>query len=170
MGRMKPAELEEFLKHPHIGVLATLRRDGRPYTIPVFWLWKDGVFWLTGTTTRVWCKQLMRDRRCSLCIETMDPFPAHAEVDGRAEALKPPDFDIWPIHDELAEKYIGRGDPANKAKVDEFRTIWRKEPRLLFRITPEVWRAIELRVYRGKRADREYQGLHDRDAPGKVGA
>jgi hypothetical protein len=28
---------------------------------------------------------------------------------------------------------------------------------MLFRITPEVWRAIELRVYRGKRADQEHQ-------------
>lgn len=30
-------------------------------------------------------------------------------------------------------------------------------PSMLFRITPEVWRAIELRVYRGKRADQEHQ-------------
>jgi len=157
MGRMKPAELEEFLKKPIIGVIATLRRDGRPYTVPVFWLWKDGYFWLTGTTTRVWCKQLMRDPRCSLCIQTMDPFPAHAEVDGRAEALKPPDFDIWPIHDQLAEKYLGGGRITSTGSVEEMKAIWRTEPRMLFRITPEVWRAIELRVYRGKRADQVYQ-------------
>ena len=71
MGRMRGEMLEEFLKQPHIGVIATLRKDGRPYTVPVFWLWKDGYFWLTGTTTRVWCKQLLRDPRCSLCIEAI---------------------------------------------------------------------------------------------------
>jgi len=157
MGRMKPEMLEEFLRQPYIGVLATLRRDGRPYTVPVFWLWEDGDFWLTGTSSRVWCKQLMRDPRCSLCIETMEPFPAHAEVDGQALSHTLPDFDIWPIHRKLAEKYIGRGDPATAEKVEEFMAIWRTEPRLLFRIEPEVWRAIELRVYRGKRADREYR-------------
>lgn len=157
MGRMKQDMLEEFLKRPYIGVIATLRRDGRPYTVPVFWLWKDGAFWLTGTTTRVWCKQLMRDPRCSLCIEAMEPFPAHAEVDGRAEALKLPDFDIWPIHDALAEKYLGGGRVSSAGSVEEIKAIWRKEPRMLFRLTPEVWRAIELRVYRGKRADQEYQ-------------
>jgi PPOX class probable F420-dependent enzyme len=157
MGRMRGEMLEDFLKQPHIGVIATLRRDGRPYTIPVFWLWKDGGFWLTGTTTRVWCRQLMRDPRCSLCIETMEPFPAHAEVDGRAAPFTLPDFDIWPIHHELAEKYIGRGDPANAQKIEDMLAIWKTEPRLLFRITPEVWRAIELRAYRGKRADQEYQ-------------
>ena len=31
------------------------------------------------------------------------------------------------------------------------------EPRILFRLDPEVWRAIDLSVYRGKRADREHQ-------------
>lgn len=157
MSRMKPEMMEEFLRQPYIGVIATLRRDGRPYTVPVFWLWKEGGFWLTGTSSRVWCKQLLRDPRCSLCIETMEPFPAHVEVDGRAEPRRLPDFDIWPIHQELADKYIGHGDPANTARVEEFLGIWRTEPRLLFRITPEVWRAIDLRVYRGKRADREHK-------------
>jgi hypothetical protein len=57
----------------------------------------------------------------------------------------------------LAEKYLGRGDPANAARVQEIKAIWRTEPRLLFRLQPEVWRAIELRVYRGQRADREFQ-------------
>ncbi len=156
MSRMKAARLAEFLTQPYIGVIATLRRDGRPYTVPVFWLWKDDGFWLTGTSSRVWCKQLMRDPRCSLCIETMEPFPAHVEVDGKAEMRRLPDFDIWPIHHELAEKYLGHGDPANAPRVEEFMTVWRTEPRLLFRLQPEVWRAIELRVYRGKRGDREH--------------
>jgi Pyridoxamine 5'-phosphate oxidase len=162
MGRMKQDMIDEFLKQPYIGVIATLRRDGRPYTVPVFWLWKEGGFWLTGTATRVWCKQLVRDPRCSLCIETTDPFPAHLEVDGRAEPFKLPDFDIWPIHQELADKYIGRGSIASAPKVEEIMAIWKTEPRMLFRIVPEVWRAIELRVYRGKRADREYQTAQSR--------
>ncbi len=157
MPRMKEEQLEEFLRQPYIGVIATLRKDGRPYTVPVLWLWKDGGFWLTGTTTRVWCKHLLRDPRCSLCIETMDPFPAHAEVDGRAEAYQLPDFDIWPIHLEMAEKYMGQGNQAQGPSKEEVIAIWHTEPRLLFRIEPEVWRAIDLRVYRGKRADQEHQ-------------
>ncbi len=76
---------------------------------------------------------------------------------GRAEALKLLDFDIWPIHHALAEKYLGGGRVSSAGSIEEIEAIWRKEPRMLFRITPEVWRAIELRVYRGKRADQEYQ-------------
>src|SRR5437588_2794579 len=96
MPRMTTDVLEEFLRQPHIGVLATLRSDGRPYTVPIWWLWQDGAFWLTGTTSRVWCRQLRRDPRASLCIEALQPVAGHVGVDGLVEAKLLPGFDIWP--------------------------------------------------------------------------
>ena len=158
---MKPDDFELFLRGAHVGVLATLRRDGMPYTVPVWWLWKDGVAWLTGTYSRVWCKQLLHDPRASLCIESGPPFTGHVEFDGRCAAYEPKDHDIWPVSRELAEKYVGRGDPANHAAVDAFFANMKTEPRLLFRLEPAVTRAIDMRVYRGKRADREYQARGD---------
>jgi PPOX class probable F420-dependent enzyme len=145
--------LDEFLRQPHIGVLATLRGDGRPYTVPIWWLWFDGAFWLTGTTSRVWCRQLRRDPRASLCIEALQPVAGHVGVDGHAEAKLRPDFDIWPISRRLVDKYVP-DDP------DAFFANMQTEPRLLFRLVPEVWRAIDMRVYEGKRADREHQARH----------
>lgn len=165
MPRMTPDVLEEFLQQPHVGVLATLRRNGMPYTVPVWWLWKDGGIWITGTYSRVWCKQLLQDPRTSLCIEATAPVSGHIEFDGRAEAFELPGFDIWPISRELAEKYVGRGDPANAEAVERFFANMQTEPRLLFRLTPEVTRAIDMRVYRGKRADREYQERKHAEAP-----
>ncbi|MDQ1518334.1 MAG: hypothetical protein QOE80_4164 [Actinomycetota bacterium] len=151
--------LEQFLRQPHIAVLATLRSDGRPYTVPIWWLWKDGAFWLTGTTSRVWCRQLQRDPRASLCIEALQPVAGHVGVDGNVEAKLLPDFDIWPISRQLVDKYVP-DDP------DAFFANMRTEPRLLFRLTPEVWRAIDMRVYEGKRADRDHQTRNEgsRDA------
>ncbi len=52
---------------------------------------------------------------------------------------------------------MGRGDPANADAVDAFFANMQTEPRMLFRLDPEVWRAIDLTVYRGKREDREFQ-------------
>jgi PPOX class probable F420-dependent enzyme len=150
--------LGEFLRQPHIGVLATLRQDGRPYTVPVWWLWDDNAFWISGTTSRVWCKQLQRDPRCSLCIEALQPVAGHVGVDGQATALVPPAFDIWPISRQLVDKYV-TDDP------DAFFANMRTEPRLLFRLDPEVWRAIDMRVYEGKRADREFQVAHREHSP-----
>ncbi len=159
MPRMKPEDVREFLEQPHVGVLATLRRDGRPYTVPVWWLWDEveQAFWLTGTYSRVWCQQLVRDPRMSLCIEASAPVPGHIDIDGVAEARELPGYDIWPVSRRLAEKYVGRGDPERAGRVDAFFANMQTEPRLLFRVTPQVWRAIDMRVYSGKRADREYQ-------------
>lgn len=157
MPRMAPETLEEFLQQPCVGVIATLRKNGMPYTVPVWWLWKDAAFWLTGTYSRVWCKQLLNGPRTSLCVEATSPGPGHFEVDGTAQALELPDFDIWPVSRELAEKYVGRGDSANTEAVDAFFANMQTEPRLLFKLRPEVWRAIDMTVYRGKREDREFQ-------------
>ncbi len=165
MPRMSQASQDEFLAEPHVGVVATLRRDGRPYTVPVWHLWDGTHVWLTGTESRVWCRQLMADPRLSLCIEALEPVPDHVDIDGTAEVLRPPDFDIWPISRRLAEKYVGRGDPANSEAVEAFVANMMTEPRLLIRITPEVWRAIDMRVYEGKLADREHQARRSGQRP-----
>ncbi len=157
MPRMSTAVQDEFMAQPHVGVVATLRRDGRPYTVPVWHLWDGEHIWLTGTESRVWCRQLMVDPRLSLCVEAMKPVPGHVDIDGTGEVLTQHDMDIWPVSRRLAEKYVGRNDEANAAAVDAFVANMKTEPRLLIRITPEVWRAIDMRVYEGKRADRDYQ-------------
>jgi PPOX class probable F420-dependent enzyme len=161
---MKPDVLEEFLQEPHIGVIATLRRDGMPYTVPVWWLHKPDGIWITGTYSRVWCKQLLHDPRASLCIEASAPVSGHVEFDGHVEAFELPGYDIWPISRELAEKYVGRRDPARADAVEGFFANMQTEPRLLFRLTPEVTRAIDMRVYQGKRADREFQAEQKSEA------
>lgn len=157
MPRMDQEFLERFLTEPHVGVLASLRGNGLPYTVPVWWLWHEDAFWLTGTYSRVWCKQLFADPRCSLCVEALGASAGHIGVDGTVEAFELPDFDIWPISRLLAEKYVG----ATGGDVDAFFNNMQTEPRLLFRLQPEdranSIRAIDMRVYRGKREDREFQ-------------
>ena len=151
MPRMKPDDVAEFLRQPHVGVLATLRRDGRPYTVPVWFLHDDGVFWITGTYERVWCRQLIADRRASLCVEASAPVAGHVGVDGTVVAHELPSFDIWPISRRLVDKYVA------PERRDAFFANMQTEHRLLFQLVPDVFRAIDMRVYRGKRADREFQ-------------
>lgn len=149
---MKPDDVAEFLRQPHVAVLATLRRDGRPYTVPVWFLHDDDdTFWLTGTYERVWCKQLLADPRASLCVEAMSPVAGHVGVDGTVTAYERPDVDIWAISRRLVDKYVA---PAQR---DAFFANMQTENRLLFRLVPDVVRAIDMRVYRGKRADRDFQ-------------
>ena len=149
--RMKPDDVDEFLRQPHIGVLASLRQDGRPYTVPVWFLHADDAFWITGTYERVWCRQLLADPRASLCVEAMSPVAGHVGGDGSVVPHELPDFDIWPLSRRLVDKYVA---PDGR---DAFFANMQTEHRLLFELVPDVFRAIDMRVYRGKRADREFQ-------------
>jgi PPOX class probable F420-dependent enzyme len=153
MARMKPEVLEAFLQRPIIAVLSTLRKNGRPYQVPVWFLWQDGVFWLTGTSGRVWCRQIFRDPRVSLCTESSEPIACYVAVDCTAEAVGSATSDIWPATRLLVEKYVG----ARGGDVDAFIATLKAEPRLLFRLTPDSWRAIDLTVYTGSRDDLAYQ-------------
>ena len=76
MPRMKPERRFRVPGPIHIGLLATLRRDGRPYTVPIWFLHYDDAFWITGTYDRVWCKQLFQDPRASLASRPLQPSPA----------------------------------------------------------------------------------------------
>ena len=104
---------------------------------------------------------MIHDPRASLCIESGAPMPGHVEFDGQVTTYHRKDFDIWPISRELAEKYVGRGDPERSDAVERFFANMRTEPRLLFKLIPHVTRAIDMSVYRGKRADREFQARGD---------
>jgi hypothetical protein len=117
----------------------------------VWFLHLDDAFWITGTYERVWCRQLLADSRASLCIEATSPVAGHVGVDGSVVAHELPDFDIWPVSRRLVEKYVA---PEGR---DAFFRNMQTEHRLLFELVPDVFRAIDMRVYRGKRADREYQ-------------
>jgi len=135
-------------------VLATLRRNGLPYTVPVWFHWDGAAAWITGTYERVWCRQLLADPRASLCIEALAPMAGHVGFDGAVTVHELPEFDIWPTSRLLVEKYVG---PQGPQAVEAFYANMRTEHRLLFRLEPAVTRAIDMRVYRGKRADRAYQ-------------
>ena len=158
---MMPSDTEAFLAHPHIGVLATLRRNGLPYTVPVWFWWDGAAAWITGTYERVWCRQLRADPRASLCVEATAPEAGHIGMDGSVTAHELPDFDIWPTSRRLVDKYVG---PRGPAAADAFFANMQTEHRLLFRLEPAVMRAIDMRVYRGKKGDREWQANRVSDA------
>lgn len=151
---MQPEFQAQFLLEPHVAVLATLRGNGAPYSVPVWFLHEGESFWITGTYDRVWCKQLFHDARASLCIEAVGAGAGHVGADGVVTVHEPAGFDIWPISRRLVDKYV----PA--AGRDAFFANMQTENRLLFELVPQTLRAIDMRVYRGKRADRDYQAAN----------
>ncbi|WP_399442297.1 PPOX class F420-dependent oxidoreductase [Streptomyces sp. WAC08241] len=73
------------------GKLATVRDDGSPHVVPIwFVLDGDDVVFNTGKTT-VKGRNLARDGRVSLCVDDEDPPFSFVSLFGRAELSEEPD-------------------------------------------------------------------------------
>jgi PPOX class probable F420-dependent enzyme len=100
-------EQKEFLLHAtRTGKLATVRKDGRPHVVPV-WFVLDGdalVFTTGGDTVKA--ANIRRDARVTLCVDDETPPYAYIMVEGTAslhddsEALK-----LWATR--IGGRYMG---------------------------------------------------------------
>ena len=77
---MSTAELETFLGQTFptpLGVIATLRSDGSPHIVPVWFRWDTGAVTIWTTETRAWVRNLLRDPRVAFSVQTFEePYPA----------------------------------------------------------------------------------------------
>jgi PPOX class probable F420-dependent enzyme len=77
---MSEAELEAFLTQTFptpLGVIGTLRRDGSPHLVPVWFRWDAGAVTIWTTETRAWVRNLLRDPRVAFSVQTYEePYPA----------------------------------------------------------------------------------------------
>jgi PPOX class probable F420-dependent enzyme len=83
MAAMTPDECRAFLSEgTRTGKLATVRRDGRPHVMPIwFVLDGDDVLFSTGTKT-VKGRSLRREGRAALCVDDEQPPFAFVVVEG----------------------------------------------------------------------------------------
>ena len=73
-----------FVAGRHQGVLVTLKRDGRPQSSNVVYLYRDGAARVSLTEDRAKTKNLRRDPRVSLHVSSAD-FWQYCVLEGAAE-------------------------------------------------------------------------------------
>lgn len=61
--------VDRFLRERPTLTLGTLMRDGSPQASVLWYLWDDGEFVMSTIHSTAKWHNLVRDRRCSLCIE-----------------------------------------------------------------------------------------------------
>ena len=97
MGMIDLDRARQFLKVRHDGILATIRRDGRPQLSNIlYFLDEDGRIKISVTQTRAKTFNLRRDPRASLHVQGRDRYEylvaegaaQFIEGDGLAEALR----------------------------------------------------------------------------------
>ncbi|MFE0702395.1 PPOX class F420-dependent oxidoreductase [Streptomyces sp. NPDC058872] len=108
MARMTEDQWRAFVSEgTRTGKLATVREDGSPHVVPIWFLLDgDDFVFNTGRGT-VKGRNLARDGRVSLCVDDDTPPFAFASLSGRAELSEEPDqLRYWATR--IGGRYMGR--------------------------------------------------------------
>jgi PPOX class probable F420-dependent enzyme len=128
---MDVATALDFIREHPRGVLATIRRDGRPQMSPVVaTVDADGYVTISSRETAVKVKNLRRDSRASYCALGDGFFGDWVQVDGVAEILSLPD-----AMEPLVDYY--RSVSGEHPDWDDYRASMQRDQRLLIRIRAE---------------------------------
>jgi PPOX class probable F420-dependent enzyme len=102
---MTEEELASFWREPNLARLATLRRDGTPHLVPLWYL-HDGhaLVMITGPGAAK-VRNIRRDPRVTVCIDRATPPYAGVVVRGRA-ALEEVAYQDLAV--PLAVRYLGQ--------------------------------------------------------------
>lgn len=89
---MTPAEIGSILDQaspPLLGVIATLRADGSPHAVPVWYGWDGDVVSIWTHHDRAWVRNLRRDPRVAFTAQQAQPPYGAVLVRGRADMSAP---------------------------------------------------------------------------------
>lgn len=128
---MDVATALDFVRQHHRGVLATMRKDGRPQMSPIAAaVDADGLIAISSRQTAIKVKNLRRDPRASLCAMNDGFYGDWVQLDGTAEILLLPD-----AMEPLVEYY--RSLSGEHPDWDDYRAAMERDQRLLIRIRVE---------------------------------
>lgn len=100
-----PSEVDEFLAEPNPAVVATLRPNGTPHTMPTWYDWEDGLALLNMEATRLRLSFMRRDPRVALTALGAASWYRHVSLIGRVVSIED-DPELVDI-DRLAQRYTG---------------------------------------------------------------
>jgi PPOX class probable F420-dependent enzyme len=101
-----PADIDEFLRGPNPAVVATVRPDGAPHSVPTWYDWDGERVLLNMDASRLRLRFLRHDPRVALTVLGNDSWYAHVSLLGRIVELQD-DTDLADI-DRLATRYTGQ--------------------------------------------------------------
>jgi PPOX class probable F420-dependent enzyme len=109
-----PSEVDEFLARPNPAVIATLRPDGWPHTVPTWYDWEDGRVLLNMDESRLRLRFMRGDPRASLTVLDEESWYRHVSLMGRIVSIED-DPDLADI-DRLALRYTSQPFRRREAK------------------------------------------------------
>jgi PPOX class probable F420-dependent enzyme len=124
-------ELQAFLlAGTRTAKLATVRADGQPHVVPIWFLLdRETIVFTTGSTS-VKARNIKRDHRVSLCIDDEQPPFSFSAIEGTAQLIEPNREELKDWATRIAGRYMGE----DRAEAYGLRNSG--EGDILVRITP----------------------------------
>jgi PPOX class probable F420-dependent enzyme len=109
-----PTEVAEMLAKPNPAVIATVRPDGQPISVPTWYLWEDGRILVNMDEGRKRLDYLRENPRVSVSVLAGDDWHTHVSLQGRVTELTD-DPELADL-DRIARHYIGFPYPKRDRK------------------------------------------------------
>ncbi len=127
-------EIIEFLSGPIVARLATIKKDGAPYIVPIYQEYDGEVMWVIPRERSVFVQHIKRDPRVAVsCALDQAPW-TRILIEGRAEIVEGPKLSnegfIADVGNRMSLRYLGEHSV-------EYAEITSDRPRYLIRIIPE---------------------------------
>jgi PPOX class probable F420-dependent enzyme len=103
MARLSPAARDKLLGGRHVAVLVTIAPDGHPVPTPIWYLYRDGVFYFRTASNAVKTYNIQRDPRVSICVQDERPPYRAVIAYGKAELGAQADW----LEKEMPRHYLG---------------------------------------------------------------
>ena len=127
MSDLTSEQMAEFLERPLVAVYVTLRANGSPHAIPVWYEYTDGEFIVFTSSTFQRVKNLERDSRAAITISTHDVPYMYVSAEGPVSITSE---GVAETGLSIARRYMG--EDAQQFLDDVY-----DEHSVLLRLTPE---------------------------------
>ena len=127
MSDLTPEQIAEFLQRPLVAVFVTLRANGSPHAIPIWYEFVDGAFLVFTSSRFQRVKNLERDVRAAITISTHDEPYMYVSAEGPV-AITMEGVDETGL--SIARHYIGE-------RAELFLENVLDENSVVLRLTPE---------------------------------
>src|SRR5215471_4672445 len=133
---MAKEEVSAFLARPLIARLATVRANGTPQIVPMWFLYEDGVMYMSTRTGAAKVKHFKKNPHVAVVVDEMvAPMKNKVvTIEGTVEVL---DTGVKEMTTKIYHKYVGVEGSASPQAQQSINT-----PRVILKITPKKMETI----------------------------
>jgi len=84
MPAMTKEQMDEFLQGPHLARIATVKQDGSPHVVPVWYDWDGQTLYVVARKYSAWVDHVRREPRVAVVIDDQSPTLPKVVIEGEA--------------------------------------------------------------------------------------